>query len=144
YPYSSHRAYLDLEPAGIVDVDPVLRHFGNRREKAIGYFGAYVGAGSEDDDEDRYSSAENDILGSDEFVDAAIHRFGEVERQGERVVKRQVQPLDVEKLIAAVEASFGMSREKFCASSKNSQTIMAKEILILIGKDAGASTAELA
>jgi REP element-mobilizing transposase RayT len=144
YPYSSHRAYLDLEPAGIVDVDPVLRHFGSRREKAIGYFAAYVEARSEDDDEDRYSFAENDILGSEEFVDAAIHRLGEVERLGGRVVKKQVHPLDVEKLIAAVEASFGMSREKFCASSKNSQTIMAKEVLILIGKNAGASISELA
>ena len=28
YPYSSQRAYLNREPNGIVDVDPVLRHFG--------------------------------------------------------------------------------------------------------------------
>ena len=34
YQYSSHRAYLGLEPAGVVDVDPVLRHFGTRKEVA--------------------------------------------------------------------------------------------------------------
>src|SRR3989442_8289098 len=28
YKYSSHRAYLGMEPPGMVDVDPVLRHFG--------------------------------------------------------------------------------------------------------------------
>lgn len=32
YEYSSHRAYLGMEPAGIVDVDPVLRHFGARKK----------------------------------------------------------------------------------------------------------------
>ena len=34
YKYSTHRAYLGLEPAGIVDVDPVLRHFGASKEVA--------------------------------------------------------------------------------------------------------------
>src|SRR6185503_5774088 len=31
YAYSSHRAYLGLEAAGIVDVEPVLRHFGAKK-----------------------------------------------------------------------------------------------------------------
>src|SRR5438094_8775641 len=31
YQYSGHRAYLGLEPATIVDVDPVLRHFGVKK-----------------------------------------------------------------------------------------------------------------
>jgi REP element-mobilizing transposase RayT len=34
YQYSSHRASLGLEAVGIVDVDPVLRHFGARKELA--------------------------------------------------------------------------------------------------------------
>src|SRR5438552_15027945 len=34
YQYSSHRAYLGLEAAGIVDVDPVLRHFGAKKKLA--------------------------------------------------------------------------------------------------------------
>ncbi len=63
-------------------------------------------------------------------MDSIIHRLGEVERQGGRVVKKQVQPFDPEKLIAAVEASFGMSKDKFCGSLKNSQAILAKEVLI--------------
>src|SRR6266550_2449080 len=34
YQYSGHRAYLGLEAAGVVDVDPVLRHFGAKKEAA--------------------------------------------------------------------------------------------------------------
>src|SRR5438876_3834675 len=34
YQYSGHRAYLGLEPATIVDVDPVLRHFGVKKKLA--------------------------------------------------------------------------------------------------------------
>ena len=34
YPYSSHGAYMGLEPPGIVDVDPVLRLFGRKKEAA--------------------------------------------------------------------------------------------------------------
>lgn len=34
YEYSSHRAYLGMELAGMVDVDPVLRHFGAKKSVA--------------------------------------------------------------------------------------------------------------
>src|SRR6185369_3269792 len=34
YPYSGHRSYLGLEPGFLVDVDPVLRHFGTKRAQA--------------------------------------------------------------------------------------------------------------
>ena len=143
YPYSSHRAYLGLEPTGIVDVDPVLRLFGNRREIAQKHFADYVGAANNDDDEGTYSSAENDILGSDEFVDSAIHRLGGVERKGGRTVKKAVEPFDAARLIAAVETVFGMSRLDFYGPDKSSRAVMAKEALILTGREAGASTTEL-
>ncbi len=47
YPYSSHRAYMGLEPAGIVDVDPVLRRFGPRKAVARERFAKHA------DDPDR-------------------------------------------------------------------------------------------
>src|SRR5437660_5689124 len=34
YQYSGHRAYLGLAPAGVLDVDPVLRHFGAKKTLA--------------------------------------------------------------------------------------------------------------
>src|SRR5436305_4030184 len=45
YPYSSQRAYLGIEPEGIVDADPVLRLFGPKRKIAREQFAQYVTAG---------------------------------------------------------------------------------------------------
>ncbi len=143
YPYSSHRAYLGLEPPGIVDVDPVLRLFGSQRELARQQFAEYVGSGPSDDEE-LYPSGEKDILGSEEFVDAAIHRLGDTARKARRSEKSGQHPFDAELIIAAVETTFGMSRDSFCGSGKNARNIMAKEALILTGRDAGATVTELA
>ncbi len=41
-------------------------------------------------------------------------------------------------------AVFGMSRMHFCGPGKNSRSIMAKEVLILTGRDAGATITEIA
>ncbi|HEV2827105.1 MAG TPA: hypothetical protein VGW76_05830 [Pyrinomonadaceae bacterium] len=46
YEYSSHRAYLGMEPAGVIDVDPVLRHFGARKEVARDSYRKFVEAES--------------------------------------------------------------------------------------------------
>src|SRR5260370_30092700 len=45
YEYSSHRAYVGLEPTGMVDVDPVLRHFGVKKTVARERYGQFVAAG---------------------------------------------------------------------------------------------------
>ncbi len=92
-----------------------------------------------------YASAENDILGSEEFVDAHIHRLGDVELEGGWIEKKTEQrPFDGESLIAAVEAILGMSRIDFYGSGKNAQAVMAKEVLILTGRQIGASFPQLA
>ncbi|MEQ1921926.1 MAG: transposase [Pyrinomonadaceae bacterium] len=143
YPYSSHRAYLGIEPSGIVDVDPVLRHFGSRKEIAYKYFADYVGTVLPDDEE-AYSTAEGDILGSDEFVDDAIHRFGIVERKPQRRSRKDEPAFDAESLISAVEDVFGMSGKDLFGSGKNTRVIMAKEVLIITGREAGASFTQLA
>lgn len=43
--YSSHRAYLGLDEPGLVDVEPVLRHFGATKKLARERFGLFVRAG---------------------------------------------------------------------------------------------------
>ncbi len=45
---------------------------------------------------------------------------------------------------AAVEAVLGMSRNDFYGSGKNAQAVMAKEVLILTGRQTGASFPQLA
>jgi hypothetical protein len=45
YQYSSHRCYLGLEPAGIVDAEPVLRHCGAKKKVARERYRDFVRAG---------------------------------------------------------------------------------------------------
>ena len=142
YLYSSHRAYMGLEPAGIVDVDPVLRLFGVVRQIAGERFAEYVAAGiGSKFSGDLDSPADYDVLGSEEFVDSMIHRFGDgAERKRQKKAERAFDP---ETLVAAVEAVFGLPRKRFCGSAKNSQAVFAKEVLILTGIEAGASITDI-
>jgi len=141
YDYSSHRAYLGLEPAGLVDVDPVLRHFGARKAQAREAFRQFVVAGMELGHQDGfYLANEGRILGSDEFVDATIHRIGETEGLTGRADQKQaVKQFNAEVLLAAVEEICRVPREEFCSASKNSSVITAKEMLLLTGYEQGAS-----
>src|SRR5438128_8424323 len=45
YEYSGHRAYLGLESTDIVDIDPVLRHFGVKKRVARQRYRQFVAAG---------------------------------------------------------------------------------------------------
>ena len=68
YKYSSHRAYLGLEPAGIVDVEPVLRHFGVSQEVARDRYRKFVAAGIKlGHGAEFYAADEGRILGSEEY-----------------------------------------------------------------------------
>jgi len=142
YQYSSHRAYLGLEPAGTVDVDPVLRHFGGRREVARDRYRQFVAAGIKQGHcGEFYAADEGRILGSEEFIDATIHRLGETGRSNRAAKKKGLPVCEVEpdRLVAAVERVCSIPREDFCGTSKRGPAIMAKEMLILIGLQMGAS-----
>src|SRR5437867_12015509 len=45
YQYSGHRAYLGMQPAGIQDVEPVLRHLGAKKKLAREAYRQFVAAG---------------------------------------------------------------------------------------------------
>jgi REP element-mobilizing transposase RayT len=65
YAYSSQHAYLGTQPVGIVDVDPVLRLFGARKNEARKNFAKYVAAGAKlGHQEVFYLADEGCILGS--------------------------------------------------------------------------------
>jgi REP element-mobilizing transposase RayT len=142
YEYSSHRAYLGMEPAGIVDVDPVLRHFGARKEVARANYRKFVAAGIKQGHcEEFYAADEGRILGSEEFIDATIHRIGETGRANRGTKKKGllVCKVELDRLVSAVEKVCRVAREDFCGPSKSRSAIMAKEMLTLIGLQMGAS-----
>jgi hypothetical protein len=139
YKYSGHRAYLGLEPAGILDVDPVLRHFGKNRAAAREAYRQFVDAGlGIGHRAEFYLSEGGQILGTDEFVDATIHRIGETAPPA-----RDQNGVNAEfrapALIQAVAEVCGVSRAEFCGPGKRATAVMAKEMFILIGSSEGAS-----
>jgi hypothetical protein len=141
YQYSGHRAYLGLEPAAIVDCDPVLRHFGVKKKRAREAYRQYVNAGvGLGHQESLYQADEGRILGSDEFVDAIIHRIGETKHLSRRDGPRNASKgFNCDALLKAVEAVCDLPREEFCHAGKNGPAIIAKELFILAGCDEGAS-----
>jgi REP element-mobilizing transposase RayT len=138
YPWSSQRAYLGMEPEGIVDVDPILRLFGARKQKARENFAQFVAAGAKLGHQEQFYVAENGcILGSEEFVDSTIHHVWERDRKGPK--KSKSRPFDANRLVAAVEEVSGLLRADFVGSSKRAAAVRAKEVLIVAGRELGAS-----
>jgi hypothetical protein len=144
YPFSSQREYLGLSSPGITDVDPVLRLFDRNKEIARERFREFVAAGIGLEYPAEFESpSERSVLGSEEFVDDAIHRIGRVASSTKRKSKNGYRSFDAETLIASVEAVFGLSRDKFCGRVKTAKAVMAKEVLILTGVEAGATLSDL-
>ena len=141
YPYSSHRAYLGLDAAVIVDVDPVLRHFGAKKKVAREHFAQFVRAGIKlGHREEFYRADEGRILGSEEFVDETIHRIGETNparRKGGQNHPRRT--FDAPALVSAVEMVCRLGRAEFCGPGKKAAVVAAKEALIVVGHAAGAN-----
>jgi putative transposase len=145
YAWSSQRAYLGMEPETFVDADPVLRLFGARKAKARENFVQFVAAGAKLGHMDEYYSAGNEgILGSEEFVDAAIHRIWERDdkKPKQTRISDKIQ-FDGDRLVRAVESVLETERESFCGPGKSAVAVYAKEVLILAGVRAGALVKEL-
>jgi len=146
YLYSSQREYLGIEPAGMVDVDPMLRLFGPKRVTARKRFAEFVQAGiGQGHREDLYKAEDGQILGTEEFVDATIHRLGDIGRAYRPTDGRLIADADFnpEALIAAVEGVSGTARTNFYGSAKSRKTVVIKELLIVSGRQAGATVKTL-
>lgn len=145
YPHSSQRAYLGMEPSEIVDVDPVLRLFGAKKQRARENFALHVAAGATLGHQDSYYlTGEAGILGTEEFVDETIHRLGETAQKLIRRHEKKTHAFDADALIAAVEQELAVNREHFYRSGKSANAVVAKEMLIFAGRQSGATVRELA
>jgi hypothetical protein len=145
YVYSSHLEYIGTATRGLVDVEPILRLFGAKKKTALQRFVEYVAAGVKlGHCDDLYSVGEGCILGSEEFVDATIHRIGESERKPK--ARKSVGParrFDPEALFTAIESVCGIKHEDFCGPGKGRNVLSAKEALILSGHKLGANLSVL-
>src|ERR1051325_1118361 len=147
YEHSSHRSYLALQADGIVDVDPVLRHFGAKKKMARAHFDRFVKAGMKmGHREEFYQAEQGRILGTEEFVDATIHRIGDTSRARKNRARRVTgdsHKLSADDVVAVVERICEVTRVAFCCPGRNARTVHAKEALIMIGAEAGVSLAAL-
>jgi hypothetical protein len=140
YHYSGHRAYLGLDGSGLVDTEPLLRHFGAKKKRAIEVYTTFVEMSLDQKSQDEYYRAtEGRLLGSEEFLDEIRHRVGEY-----RPARASFDRISVEDLLSAGARSSGLSREELCSKSKNRGTILAKEAVIVVGRERGITNRELA
>src|SRR5882724_6162884 len=141
YEYSGHRAYIGMDRSGLVDAEPVLRHFGANKRKAIEVYTQFVNAAlGQASQSEFYRAAEGRMLGNDEFLDEVKYRIGDYVLSRDKRVRKA----DVEPIVKAAEKATGLERKDFCSKSKNRQLELVKEAIIVIGRESGIRTREIA
>jgi REP element-mobilizing transposase RayT len=144
YSYSSHQSYLGLVESHLVDVDPILRHFSHERATAREQFQRFVCSGSASDHIEECYRAVKRQFGQAEFADENIHRLGETSGMASGSGSDKSGGIDANRLVTAVEEALRTSRQSFFGSRKHAPAVMAKEALILFGRDRGAKLQVLA
>jgi hypothetical protein len=92
--------------------------------------------------EEFYRADEGRILGSEEFVEQTKNRIGEIPR-GARHQAKPLSKLDAERLMRAAERVIGIQKQALCSAKKTRALVLAKEAVIIIGRELGASNADL-
>jgi hypothetical protein len=140
YQYSGHRAYIGLDKSGLVDTEPVLRHFGANKKRAVETYVRFVetSLGQKSQDE-YYGATEGRVLGSEEFVEETRHRIGE-----HKTMRAGFNPIRVDELLSAAVRSSGLSLQQLCSKSKERRTVAVKEAVIVLGREGGLRNRELA
>ena len=140
YEYSGHRAYIDRDTSGLVDTEPVLRHFGGTKARAVETYQRFVAAGvGEPSQAEYYRASEGQLLGSDEFLKEIKHRVGD-----HRAAPKTIERTSIEDLLSAAAKASGLSRQELCSKSKNRVTVAVRDAVIVLGRERGISNRELA
>jgi REP-associated tyrosine transposase len=144
FPYSSHRAYLGSDEAWLVDIEPVLRQFGANKKLARERFQLFMRAGMKlGHREEFYRADEGRILGTEECVAETKNRIGEIPRGARPQVKARSR-LDGVALMRAAQSVTGLHEDELCGGRKTRALVQVKEAMIIVGRELGASNADLA
>lgn len=140
YQYSGHRTYIGLDTSGLVDAEPVLRHFGGTKKRAIEMYTRFVETSiGEPSQEDYYRATEGRMLGGEEFLDEVRHRVGD-----HLLTRKAFESTSIEDLLKAAAISSGLRGEEIRSRSKNRRTVAVRDSVIVIGRERGISNRELA
>ena len=116
YEYSGHRSYLGLDSSGLVDAEPVLRHFGANKKKAVEVYTQFVNAAlGQQSQSEYYLAAAGRMLGTDEFLHEVKHRIGDYVLSRDKPVRKA----DMEGIVKAAEKATGLERKDLCSNRKN-------------------------
>ena len=144
FAYSSHRAYLGFDQSRLVDVEPVLRHFGASKKVAVERFQLFVRAGMKHGHkEEFYRAYEGRMLGPDEWVAETKNRVGEIPR-GARPQVKSVRRMDGEELMRVAARVSGKKEHELRSGRKTRSLVEVKEAIVVVGRELGASNADLA
>ena len=144
YPYSSHRSYLSSKQSPLVDVEPVLRYFGATKPVARARFERFVRAGVNlGHRAEFYRADEGRLLGSEEWITKTKNRVGEIPRGARPRVKSDSR-VNLSALLSAAERLTGVKARDVYGSRKSRNLILVKEAIIVVGRELGASNADLA
>ena len=140
FEYSGHRAYIGLDRTGLVDTEPVLRHLGASKKRAVDTYIKFVEANlGQKSQDDYYRAAEGRLLGSEEFLKEVKHRVGD-----HPTVHAAPDGNGIDDLLNAAETTSGLSRRELCSKSKNRKTVAVKEAVIVLGRENGITNRALA
>ena len=127
-----------------VDAEAVLRHFGANKKTAVERFRSFVRAGMKlGHNEEFYRADEGRILGSEEWVAETKNRVGEIPR-GARPQVKTISRLDAKALMRAAEKASGLKARELRSGRKTRAVVQVKEAMIIVGRELGASNADLA
>ena len=87
-----------------------------------------------------YLAAEGRMLGNDEFLHEVKHRIGDYVLSRDKRVRKA----DMEGIVKAAEKATGLERKDLCSNSKNRQLVLVKEAIIVIGRESGIRTRDIA
>ncbi len=125
YEYSGHRSYLGLDTSGLVDAEPVLRHFGANKRKAVEVYTRFVNAAlGQQSQSEYYLAAEGRTLGNDEFLHEVKHRIGDYVLSRDKRVRKA----DMEGIVKAAEKATGLERKNLCSNSKNRLLVLCESV----------------
>ncbi len=140
FEYSGHRAYLGLDRTGLVDTEPVLRHFGATKKRAVEVYTRFVETSlTEKSQEEYYRAAEGRLLGSGEFLKDIRHRVGDY-----KASRQEFDSASIEDLLSAAEQSSGLTLKELCSKSKNRKIVSVREAVIVVGREQGLTNKRLA
>jgi REP element-mobilizing transposase RayT len=140
YDYSGHRAYIGIDGLGLIDSEPLLRHFGGTRKRAVEVYQRFVEAGlGQNSQAEYYRAAEGRLLGNEEFQERIKHRIGEY-----RPARLEAEPISIDDLLSAAEEISGLKREEWCAGSKKKRMLAIREAVIGVGHERGIRNRDLA